>query len=108
MQDFPEYNAILGLSMVATFNLLSLLMIGEYALGTDRFLSHPKLVAITSWCACVAGHYFMLVHGGRAKQILAELSASESPSTLVTWAYFLASIACFLGIATVRLAFSRY
>jgi hypothetical protein len=102
--DLPEYNAILGLSMLATMNVFSLAMAVELASGRAASRGDAKYVAVALWLAFLVLHFMYLLRGGRVEQIREEFEDQPSigAAGAVAWAYPVVSLVLFFSLLLVR------
>jgi hypothetical protein len=104
LRDLPEYNAILGLSMLATMNVFSIVMAAELASGRGATSENAKFIAVAVWAAFLVLHFVYLLRGGRVEQICEEFNdlPSTSTATFAAWAYPLASLVLFFSLLLAR------
>jgi uncharacterized membrane protein len=102
--DLPEYNAILGLSMLATMNVFSIAMAVELASGRGASGDAAKYVAVALWLVFLALHFMYLLRGGRVEQIREEFEdqRSTAAANALTWAYPVVSLVLFFLLLLVR------
>ncbi len=102
--DLPEYNAILGLSMLATMNVFSIAMAVELVSGRGTSGGSAKFVAVVVWLAFLVLHFMYLLRGDRVEQIREEFKdgPSTSAGNAVAWVYPAASLALFFSLLLVR------
>jgi hypothetical protein len=104
LQDLPQYNAALGLSIVATMNFFTLAMLIEFIAGRRDLLPSPKLTALIVWFSFVVVHYLTLVRSydpDRMKDL------GESTSTRWPWEFLLylaGSVIAYLSLLSLRAA----
>ena len=103
-EDVPEFNAILGLSVLAVMNVLNILMAAELASGRGRPIEISKFITIVVGTAFLLLHFVYLVRGGRVEQICKEFEDQPptTTATFFTWAYPLASFVFFFALPMFR------
>ena len=104
LRDLPEYNAIFGLSMLATMNVFSVVMAAELATGRGGANENAKFIAAAVWVAFLVLHFLYLLRGGRVEQVCEEFEDQPptSAATFVGWAYPLASLVLFFSLLLAR------
>ena len=103
-EDVPEFNAILGLSVLAVMNVLNILMAAELASGRGPKIEISKFIGVAVGATFLLLHFVYLVRGGRVEQICKEFE-DQPPTptaTFVTWAYPLASLVFFFALLMFR------
>lgn len=102
--DLPEYNAILGLSMLATMNVFSIAMVVELASGWGTSGGSAKFMAVALWLAFFMLHFMYLLRGGRVEEIREEFQdgPSTSAANAVAWAYPVVTLVLFFSLLLVR------
>ena len=104
--DYPEISAILGLSTVAFFNLLSILSSIEIWLERPLATDIPPLGAITLAGAVFAFHYCYLVSAGRLGRITMRYGSVNGWDArfgaIIACIYMLGSVIAFFVIGTIR------
>ena len=103
-EDVPEFNAILGLSVLALMNVLNILMAAELASGRGPKIEISKFIGVAVWATFLLLHFVYLIRGGRVEQICKEFE-DQPPTptaTFFTWAYPLASFVFFFALPMFR------
>ncbi len=103
-EDVPEFNAILGLSVLAVMNVLNILMAAELASGRGPKIEISKFIGVAVGATFLLLHFVYLVRGGRVEQICKEFEDQPptTTATFFTWAYPLASFVFFFALPMFR------
>jgi len=102
--DLPEYNAILGLSMLATMNAFSIVMAAQLVSGDGAVGANAKFIAVAVWLAFLVLHFLFLLRGDRVQRISEEFEdqPSTSTATALAWTYPIGSLAIFFLLLVIR------
>ncbi len=104
MQDLPQYNAALGLSIIATMNFFNLVMVIELIFGKHDLLPNPKMTALVVSFGFVVVHYLTLVRSYDPKCIdeFGEHASARWPWEFLF--YLSGSVIVYLCLLTARAA----
>ena len=102
-RDLPEYNAIFGLSMLATINLFNIAMAAEVISGGEFECENAKFIAVAVWLGFLILHFVYLARKGRLEKIREEFQGQPAKpiAILVCWAYPLATLAIFFALPLI-------
>jgi hypothetical protein len=100
-EDLPQYNAILGLSTVATLNLCTLNMLCELAGAPGYLFPDSKLGAVLLWVGFVVLHAKSLIPSSRDPQDR-DPNGSSKAKSWIAWDYMGMSVLAFLMVLSIR------
>lgn len=102
--DLPAYNAIVGLSTLATMNAFSIAIATELMAGRRLLLAEARWSAVAVWLVALVLHGALLVWGDRADRIREEFEsdASSPGAKAFCWIYPAASLLVFFSLLVGR------
>jgi hypothetical protein len=100
-EDLPQYNAILGLSSVATMNLCTLNMLCELVGDRGYLFPDSKPGALLVWVGFVVLHAKFLIPSSRDPQEPDPNGRSKTKSW-IAWGYMGMSVLAFLMVLSIR------
>ncbi len=101
--DVPEFNTVLGMSLIFLCNMASLIVLIDILSGYQGFLLGLKKLEVGTVIISIAlFHYFLFMHKGKYKQIVEEFDG-EDPNNRrrkgwLVFAYSIGSVIFFILI----------
>ena len=105
--DAPEYNALFGVSFLASLNIISLFTAIELATGLSIIddSGMGKIFWFGPFLAVLVASYFLLVRNGKPKQIAkkfsSETTAEKRTRLLPVWLYVIGTFVLFSGLVSI-------
>jgi hypothetical protein len=107
-EDYPQFNAMLGLSIATYINIVSVtLCVAKGALGSVPVDRVPPPMWVVGIAVVMLAHYTFLVAGRSLKLIVEEFSTGEERhrrrSAVPAFSYIILSVLAFFGIGYLTL-----
>lgn len=104
ISDLPEYNAILGLSILATISIFNAFMVTDLFFDQSFVTDHAKPIAVSIGFLSLVMHYAFLIHGGRLQQITEEFhdNAPARSGMTVIWTYPACTLFLYFLLLVIR------